>query len=72
MGSFPPVEERPAWYELSTHHAFMFVCSDAFFRSAAALTQVGYAVMVVTDTEMDWTFYESGTDIVLDHVLLVK
>jgi predicted phosphodiesterase len=43
--------------------------------SATALTQVGYAVMTVSATELDWAFYEAslnGPDQLLDHVTLTR
>jgi hypothetical protein len=44
--------------------------------SASAATEVGYALMIVTPTTLDWTYYaasiEGPTDVVLDHVTLTR
>lgn len=43
--------------------------------SAAMRNEVGYGVMVVTETEMKWTFYRSqleGPDEVLDSVVITR
>lgn len=40
--------------------------------SAAQHTEVGYAVMIVTPSSLDWTFYDSATRQALDHVVYSK
>lgn len=43
--------------------------------SAAMQNEVGFGLMVVSEKELEWTFYESsveGPDIALDHVLITR
>lgn len=43
--------------------------------SAAARTEVGFALMVISEHELDWTYYGSckgQEDVVLDHALLTR
>jgi hypothetical protein len=58
---------------LSLHSTSDCIC--IIIRSAAAQTEVGYGLMVVSAKSLDWTFYEAsltGPDAALDHVLVTR